>query len=122
MALSVIGDARAWQPAQSVFAHFTQAGPTITGRMPDQSMQPKIDEGDLLQIEPCERIRSGGFTYAFEINGEQFVRVLDLRMDGDVDILALNPRWLPDRIPAGDLHKLRLVGRVVGVLQYRRVV
>ena len=108
--------------APGLFEHFTNRAVQITGCMPDDSMAPKIQKDDLLQIEPCERISTGGFTYAFEIDGWQFVRMLDLRLDGEVDVIPLNPLWSRDRIPGSDAHKIKLIGRVVGVLQYRSVV
>lgn len=67
-------------PASVLFEHFVDRPVQITGRMPDNSMAPKIQKGDLLQIEPCERISTGGFTYALEVDGWQFVRMLNLRL------------------------------------------
>ena len=67
-------------PASVLFEHFVDRPVQITGRMPDDSMAPKIQKGDLLQIEPCERISTGGFTYAHEVDGWQFVRMLNLRL------------------------------------------
>lgn len=109
-------------PAPALFEHFSDRATQITGRMPDASMEPDIQEGDLLQIEPCDRISAGGFTYAMEINGMQVIRMLDLRPDGGVDAIPTNPLWSRDRIPKSDAHMIKLIGRVVGVLQYRSVI
>ena len=37
-------------PPSAVFEHFSDRATQITGRMPDNSMAPKIEEGDLLEM------------------------------------------------------------------------
>jgi phage repressor protein C with HTH and peptisase S24 domain len=103
-------------PAVGFFDYFSGCATQITGRMPDNSMAPKIQEGDLLQIEPCSRISTGGFTYAFEVGGRQFVRSLMKRMDGSIEVIAENQHYENERI---DEAEIKLIGRVVGALQYR---
>lgn len=106
-------------PPSALFEHFSDRATQITGRMPDNSMAPKIQEGDLLQIEPCSRISTGGFTYAFEVDGRQFVRCLMKCMDGSIQVIAESPRYENERI---DETEIKLIGRVVGALQYRAVI
>ncbi|MFZ5503990.1 S24 family peptidase [Methyloversatilis universalis] len=106
-------------PPSAVFEHFSDRATQITGRMPDNSMAPKIEEGDLLQIEPCSRISTGGYTYAFEVGGRQFVRSLMKCADGSIQVIAENQHYENERI---EEPEIKLIGRVVGVLQYRRVI
>lgn len=121
MAAANITSTNSRTPPPALFEHFSDRATQITGRMPDGSMSPKIEEGDLLQIEPCEQISTGGFVYAFEFNGRQYVRSLMLGMGGEVIAHYADPVRGSDTIPAGEAHKIQLIGRVVGVLQYRAV-
>lgn len=109
-------------PAPALFEHFSDRAAQITGRMPDNSMAPKIQEGDLLQIEPCDEIGTGGAIYAFEIDGRQCVRSLTLGIGGEVIAYYADPVRGSDTLPASEAHRIKLIGRVVGVLQYRSVI
>lgn len=109
-------------PAPALFEHFSDRATQITGRMPDNSMAPKIQEGDLLQIEPCDEIGTGGAVYAFEIDGRQYVRSLTLGIGGEVIAYYADPVRGSDTLPASEAHRIKLIGRVVGVLQYRSVI
>ncbi len=109
-------------PPPTLFEHFSDRATQITGRMPDNSMAPKIQEGDLLQIEPCDQIGTGGAIYAFEIDGRQYVRSLALGMGGEVVAYYADPVRGSDTLPASEAHRIKLIGRVVGVLQYRSVI
>lgn len=109
-------------PAPALFEHFSDRATQITGRMPDNSMAPKLQEGDLLQIEPCDEIGTGGAMYAFEIDGRQYVRSLALGIGGEVIAYYADPVRGSDTLPASEVHRIKLIGRVVGVLQYRSVI
>lgn len=118
MAESNINSPAAW-PTPALFEHFSDRATQITGRMPDNSMAPRLQEGDLLQIEPCKQISTGGFVYAFEVDGRQFVRSLIKCIDGSIEVIPESSRYENERI---DESRITLIGRVVGALQYRTVI
>jgi hypothetical protein len=109
-------------PPHALFEQFSGRATQIIGCMPDNSMSPKFQEGDLLQIEPCEQITTGGTAYAFEFDGEQFIRLLMLCPGGDISVSYADPLFSSYRIAADQLHRFKMIGRVVGVLQYRSVI
>lgn len=103
-------------PPPALFEHFSDRATQITGRMPDSGMAPNIQEGDLLQIESCDEISTGGHVYAFEIDDQQFVRALMACPGGEVQVVPYNRLFEKFRI---DRRDIKIIGRVVGVLQYR---
>lgn len=100
----------------ALFEHFSDRATQITGRMPDSGMAPNIQEGDLLQIEPCDEISTGGHVYAFAVGDQQFVRALMACPNGQAQVVPYNHMFESFQIDRCDIM---LIGRVVGVLQYR---
>ncbi len=85
------------------------AGFAVLTAMGD-SMAPKIADGDLLLIDENEtRIIDGVF--AFVLDGEARVKRFRRRMDG-ITIISDNPAYGSEDLPADQLGRLNIIGRV----------
>lgn len=95
---------------------------TVLGIEPDQllvetamgeSMQPGIQDGDLLLVNSGEtKVRSFG-VYVIEITGERLVKRVQPRLDGTLTLISDNAAYETEHVPpaqAGDVH---IVGRVL---------
>jgi phage repressor protein C with HTH and peptisase S24 domain len=78
-----------------------------------ESMQPGIQDGDLLLIDGTEnRFRSFG-VYVLEIGDERLVKRVQRRLDGSLSLISDNPTYETEHVPPARAADIRVVGRVV---------
>lgn len=74
------------------------------------SMAPAISDGDLLLIDESDtRIIDGVF--AFLLDGDARVKRFRRKLDG-ISIISDNPAYEPEDVPANQLDKISVIGRV----------
>ncbi len=77
------------------------------------SMRPTISEGDVLLIDTSvQRVRDSAI-YVLRMDGVLLVKRLRLRVDGTVDVISDNGAYAPETVPASEVYRLTVVGRVV---------
>jgi phage repressor protein C with HTH and peptisase S24 domain len=78
-----------------------------------ESMQPNIQDGDLLLVDTAEdRFRSFG-VYVVEIAGERLVKRVQPKLDGSLTLISDNPAYEAEHIPPAQASDIHVVGRVV---------
>ncbi|MEJ0020933.1 MAG: S24 family peptidase [Acetobacteraceae bacterium] len=78
-----------------------------------ESMQPSIQDGDLLLIDSTEkRIRSFG-VYVLEIAGERLVKRVQPKLDGSLTLISDNTAYEAEHIPPAQAGEISVVGRVL---------
>lgn len=85
------------------------------------SMQPSLDDGDLVLIRTdVESIKSGAI-YAIRIDNSLLVKRLRLKANGNVEVVSDNPSYSTDELKAAEIRQMirdggtpaKIIGRVV---------
>lgn len=85
------------------------------------SMQPSLDDGDLVLIRTdVESIKSGAI-YAIRIDHSLLVKRLRLKANGNVEVVSDNPSYSTDELKASEIRQMihdggtpaKIIGRVV---------
>src|SRR5579859_651956 len=94
----------------------------ILGIEPDQltvetalgeSMEPSIQNGDLLLVDTTDtRFHSFG-VYVIEIAGERLVKRVQPKLDGSLTLISENPAYEADHVPPGETGAVQIVGKVL---------
>ena len=78
-----------------------------------ESMEPTIQNGDLLLVDTTEtHIHSFG-VHVIEIAGERLVKRMQPRLDGSLTLISDNPAYEAEHIPPDRADTVRIVGRVL---------
>jgi phage repressor protein C with HTH and peptisase S24 domain len=78
-----------------------------------ESMQPSIQDGDLLLVDGAEnRFRSFG-VYVLEIAGERLVKRVQPKLDGSLTLISDNSAYEAEHIPPSQAADIRVIGRVL---------
>lgn len=92
----------------------TEALETIAIRVTGDSMFPKIEDGDIIQVHRQDSVDSGDIAVLL-IDGEEGV-VKRMQFGEDyVDLISINPNYPPRRFKGKDMERLQVVGLVKGV-------
>jgi phage repressor protein C with HTH and peptisase S24 domain len=85
------------------------------------SMQPSLDDGDLVLVRTdVESIKSGAI-YAIRIDNSLLVKRLRLKTNGNVEVVSDNPSYSTDELKAAEIRQMirdggtpaKIIGRVV---------
>jgi phage repressor protein C with HTH and peptisase S24 domain len=78
-----------------------------------ESMEPSIQNGDLLLVDTTDtRYHSFG-VYVIEIAGERLVKRMQPRLDGSLTLISDNPAYEAEHVPQDQTDTVRIVGRVL---------
>ena len=78
-----------------------------------ESMQPTINDSDLLLIDTTDvKLREFG-VYVLEFENERLVKRVQRKLDGSVILISDNIIYEPERIPSERAGDIRVIGRVV---------
>lgn len=82
-----------------------------------RSMEPRIQDGDLLLIDTAAKDIQNGRAYAIRDSSGRRVKRLFLDVDGGLHIRSDNPapEFAPEVVPAGKLEHVEIIGRVVWI-------
>lgn len=80
---------------------------TATG----DSMSPVINDNDIVLLDVSKTEITNGGIFLFEINGQQFIKRLRLRVTGELDIISDNSSYPIETIK--DYENIKIVGRVI---------
>jgi len=78
-----------------------------------ESMQPTIQDGDLLLVDTTDRSISSFGVYVLEIGGERLVKRVQRKLDGSLVLISDNDTYQPDQVSGDMLDSVTVIGRVV---------
>ena len=92
----------------------TEAAETICIRVVGDSMYPKIENGDIIQVHKQESVDSGAIAVLM-IDGEDAVVKRVIFNRDMVELQSINPLYPPRRFYGKDMNSIRVVGLVKSV-------
>jgi phage repressor protein C with HTH and peptisase S24 domain len=80
-----------------------------------QSMQPSIQDGDLLFVDTSEN-KFGNFgVYVLEVGGERLVKRVQPKLDGSLTLISDNAAYEAEHLPPSQAAEVHVVGRVLWI-------
>lgn len=98
------------------FHNPTEAAQTICIKVRGDSMYPKIEDGDIIQVHKQESVDDGSIAVVLLDGGEGLVKKVQYRPDG-VDLISMNPMYPPMRFDGAEALRVRVVGLVTQVIK-----
>ena len=98
------------------FHNHSEAAQTICIKVRGNSMSPKIEDGDIIQVHKQESVDDGSIAVVLVDGDEGLVKKLQYRPDG-VDLISMNPMYPPMRFDATEASRVRVVGLVTQVIK-----
>lgn len=93
-----------------------EAHETIAIRVKGDSMYPKIEDGDIIQVHKQDTVDNGDIAVIL-IDGDEGVVKRVLFGKNWVELQSINPNYPPRRFVGRDMERLRIVGLVKGVFR-----
>lgn len=78
-----------------------------------ESMEPFLYTGDSVLVDTSFKNILPNRVYVFTYNGEWRIKRLRLLLDGSLCVMSEHPLWSPETIPASEMDRVHIVGRVV---------
>ena len=94
----------------------TEAGETICIKVKGNSMAPKIENGDLIQVHKQSTVDSGSLAVVLVDGNEGLVKIVSYG-EGWIELRSLNPMYKPMRFNGSDLLRVRVVGLVKKIIK-----
>ena len=105
------------QDYMPVFFHNpSEASQTICIKVRGDSMYPKIEDGDIIQVHKQESVDDGSIAVVLLDGDEGLVKKVQYRPDG-VDLISMNPMYPPMRFDGAEASRVRVVGLVTQVIK-----
>jgi repressor LexA len=98
------------------FHNLTEAAQTICIKVRGDSMYPKIEDGDIIQVHKQESVDDGSIAVVLLDGDEGLVKKVQYTSDG-VDLISMNPMYPPMRFDGMDARRVRVVGLVTQVIK-----
>lgn len=92
----------------------SEAAETIAIRVSGDSMYPKIEDGDIIQVHKQETVDSGDIAVILIDGTEGVVKRVYFGRDF-VELVSINPNYPPRRFQGEEMELIRIVGLVKGV-------
>lgn len=78
-----------------------------------ESMQPGIQDGDLLFVDTSENRLSSFGVYVLEISAQRLVKRVQPKLDGSLTLISDNSAYEPEHISPEHATDVRVIGRVI---------
>lgn len=98
------------------FTNATEAAETICIRVRGDSMSPKIEDGDVVQVRKQDEVSNGAIAVVLLDGDEGLVKHV-LYGDGWIELRSLNPLYKPMRFTGPDTLRVRTVGLVTKIIK-----
>ena len=82
-------------------------------RASGDSMEPVIEDGNILLVDTSRRDFNNGGIFVLTINNEWFVKRLRLRVTGELDIISDNQKYPMETLKPESDVEISIVGRVI---------
>lgn len=107
-------DIQDYMPAY--FHNPADADSTICIKVKGDSMRPKIEDGDIIQVHKQESVDNGQIAVVMVDDTDGYVKIVHYDSTG-VDLQSLNPHYAPLRFKGNDAARIRVVGLVTQVIK-----
>ena len=100
-------------------SHFkspTEAAESLCIKVKGNSMCPKIEDGDIIQVHKQDSIDSGSLAVVLVDGEEGFVKIVTYG-DTWIELRSINPLVKPRRFNGADVQKVRVVGIVTKIIK-----
>lgn len=100
-------------------SHFkspAEAAESLCIRVKGNSMSPKIEDGDIIQVHKQDSIDSGSLAVVLVDGEEGFVKIVTYG-DTWIELRSINPLVKPRRFNGADVQKVRVVGIVTKIIK-----
>ncbi len=100
-------------------SHFkspAEAAESLCIRVSGNSMSPKIEDGDIIQVHKQDSIDSGSLAVVLVDGEEGFVKIVTYG-DTWIELRSINPLVKPRRFNGADVQKVRVVGIVTKIIK-----
>jgi repressor LexA len=98
------------------FTSKTEADESICIRVQGDSMSPKIENGDLIQVHKQSSVDSGDIAVVIVDGTEGFVKKVEYT-DNSISLISFNPYYPPIVFNDSDVTKVMVVGKVKKVIR-----
>ena len=98
------------------FHNPSEAAQTICIKVRGDSMFPKIEDGDIIQVHKQESVDDGSIAVVLLDGDDGYVKKVQYRADG-VDLISMNPMYPPMRFDGTEARRVRVVGIVTQVIK-----
>ena len=98
------------------FHNPSEAAQTLCIKVRGDSMYPKIEDGDIIQVHKQESVDDGCIAVVLLDGDEGLVKKVQYRPDG-VDLISINPMYSPMRFEGVEARRVRVVGLVTQVIK-----
>ena len=98
------------------FHNPTDAAQTICIKVRGDSMYPKIEDGDIIQVHKQESVDDGSIAVVLLDGDEGLVKKVQYSPNG-VDLISMNPMYPPMRFEGMEARRVRVVGLVTQVIK-----
>lgn len=96
--------------------NITEARETICIRVKGDSMYPKIENGDLIQVHKQDAVDSGSIAVVLLDGDEGLVKTVVFGKNW-IELRSINPMYPPIRLEGADALKIRIVGLVKKIIK-----
>lgn len=107
-------DIQDYMPAY--FHNPADADSTICIKVKGDSMRPKIEDGDIIQVHKQESVDNGQIAVVMVDDTDGYVKIVHYDSTG-IDLQSLNPHYAPLRFKGNDAARIRVVGLVTQVIK-----
>lgn len=94
----------------------SEAEETICLRVKGDSMYPKIEDGDVIQVHKQESVDSGSIAVVL-LDGDEGLVKRVLYGEDWIELVSINPMYPPIRLEGPDVLRLRVVGAVRKIIK-----
>lgn len=96
------------------FSNLTEAEDTICIKVRGDSMHPKIEDGDIIQVHKQDSVDSGAIAVVLVDGDDGLVKKMIYGNDW-IELHSINPMYAPMRFENADVNRIRVVGLVTQV-------
>lgn len=98
------------------FHNPSESAQTICIKVRGDSMYPKIEDGDIIQVHKQESVDDGSIAVVLLDGDEGLVKKVQYSPNG-VDLISMNPMYPPMRFEGMEARRVRVVGLVTQVIK-----
>ena len=93
-----------------------EAKDTLCIKVSGNSMYPKIEDGDIVQVHKQDIVDSGQIAVVMIDNENGFVKKIELGSDY-IELISINPEYSPKRFEKEEMNRVNIVGLVKKIIK-----
>lgn len=93
-----------------------EAKDTLCIKVSGNSMYPKIEDGDIVQVHKQDIVDSGQIAVVMIDNENGFVKKIELGSDY-IELISINPEYPPKRFEKEEMNRINIVGLVKKIIK-----